>query len=175
MRSARVPAFAVMRAGLVWSRPPPGWKMSAENTTDGSCVHHGGCHCGALRWEFVSHMAVKSLSPRACDCDFCTRHRAAWVSDPEGQLGIRGNRAMLRCLRQGSEQAEFLLCRHCGVLVAVIARANDGRMIGAVNRSAFDARDEFVDETIVSPRLLAADAKQARWGQLWTPTDLSIR
>ena len=119
-------------------------------------------------------MAVQSLSPRACDCDFCTRHRAAWVSDPEGHLGIRGDRATLQCFRQGSEQAEFLLCRNCGVLVAVIDRCNQGRMIGAVNRNAFDARDEFVDETIVSPRLLAADAKRARWGELWTPTELSV-
>ena len=116
--------------------------MSAPNTsTDGPWVHHGGCHCGALRWEFVSRRAVPSLSPRACDCDFCTRHRAAWVSDNKGHLGIRGNRAMLQCLRQGSEQAEFLLCRHCGVLVAVIDRCDDGRLIGAVNRNAFDARD----------------------------------
>jgi len=148
--------------------------MSASNaSTNGQCLHHGGCHCGALRWEFVSRKAVSSLSPRACDCDFCTRHRAAWVSDPEGNLGIRGDRATLQCFRQGSEQAEFLLCRNCGVLVAVIDRCNQGRMIGAVNRNAFDARDEFVDETIVSPRLLAADAKRARWSQLWTPTELS--
>jgi hypothetical protein len=117
---------------------------------------------------------VQSLSPRACDCDFCTRHRAAWVSDPQGHLGIRGNGAMLQRFRQGSDQAEFLLCRNCGVLVAVVARANDGRMIGAANRNAFDAHDQFVDETSVSPRLLAADAKRERWSQLWTPTDLSI-
>lgn len=138
-------------------------------------MHRGGCHCGALRWEFVSRVAVHSLSPRACDCDFCTRHHAAWVSDPEGHLGIRGNPAMLQCFRQGSEQAEFLLCRHCGVLVAVIARDNDARMIGAANRNAFDARDQFVDETVVSPRLLAADAKRARWNEMWMPTDLSMQ
>jgi len=146
-----------------------------SNPTDGSFVHHGGCHCGALRWEFASRMTVQSLSPRACDCDFCTRHHAAWVSDPEGHLGIRGNPAMLQCFRQGSEQAEFLLCRNCGVLVAVVVRDNDGRMIGAANRNAFDARDQFVGETIVSPRLLAADAKRVRWRQVWMPTVLSIQ
>jgi len=120
-------------------------------------------------------MTVQSLSPRACDCDFCTRHHAAWVSDPEGHLAVRGNDAMLQRYRQGSEQAEFLVCRQCGVLVAVIARDNDERLIGAVNRNAFDSQDEFVDETIVSPRLLAAEAKRARWRQVWMPTDLSMR
>ena len=176
MRSVFVPGLAVMRARVsLEPSPRRGWKMAAPNTsTDGSCVHHGGCFRGALRWEFASRVPVQSLSPRACDCDFCTRHRAAWVSDPQGHMHIRGNGAMLQRFRQGSDQAEFLLCRNCGVLVAVVARANDGRMIGAANRNAFDAHDQFVDETIVSPRLLAADAKRERWSQLWTPTDLSI-
>lgn len=82
---------------------------------------------------------------------------------------------MLHRFRQGSGQAEFLLCRECGVLVAVIARGNDSRVIGAVNRNAFDAPDEFVEETIVSPRLLAAEAKLTRWNQVWMPAELSIR
>lgn len=150
--------------------------MSPSSTTaDTPSVHHGGCHCRALRWEFASRIAVHALSPRACDCDFCTRHRAAWVSDPEGYLRIDGTPAALQRYRQGSEQAEFLLCRQCGVLVAVIALGADGGMIGAANRNAFDMREEFAGETTVSPRLLAADAKLARWNQVWMPTDLSIR
>ena len=52
--------------------------------TDVRCVHAGGCHCGSVRWQFVSPLASASFVPRACDCDFCSRHRAAWISDPAG-------------------------------------------------------------------------------------------
>ena len=136
--------------------------------------HAGGCHCGALRWEFQSGRALAEVSPRACDCDFCARHRAAWVSDAAGELRIRADGARLQRYRQGSGQAEFLLCRDCGVLVAVVARAEDGRLLGAANRNAFDAREAFATETTVSPQTLAADAKLARWTQLWTPVALEV-
>jgi hypothetical protein len=138
-------------------------------------VHAGGCHCGNLRWQFVGSRPLQALAPRACDCDFCTRHRAAWVSDPEGRLRLVATGNTLRRYRQGSGQAEFLLCGDCGVLVAVVARDVDGRLIGAANRNAFDARDAFVGETIVSSRLLAADAKLARWTQVWMTVELVDR
>lgn len=135
--------------------------------------HAGGCHCGALRWEFTSDKPLHAVAPRACDCDFCRRHRAAWVSDSDGRLSIRGDRARLRRYRQGSQQAEFLLCGECGVLVAVVAQDADG-IIGAVNRNAFDVPAQFSNETVVSPRLLAANAKLARWAQVWMPVELTI-
>ena len=137
-------------------------------------LHAGGCHCGSLRWQFVSPLALASLLARACDCDFCSRHRAAWVSDPASVLRIRARGERLQRYRQGSGQAEFLLCRACGVLAAVVANHGEGRLLGAANRNAFDARAAFGGETIVSPRLLAADAKRARWKEAWMPADLSI-
>ncbi|WP_159015372.1 GFA family protein [Cognatiluteimonas profundi] len=135
-------------------------------------LHAGGCHCGALRLEFSSARPLRSFVARACDCDFCTRHRAAWVSDPAGQLRILADTTQLQRYRQGSAQAEFLLCRECGVLVAVMARAVDGRLLGAANRNAINDRMDLIEETIVSPRLLAPDSKLARWSEVWMPTDL---
>lgn len=135
--------------------------------------HAGGCHCGALRWDFETGQDLSRMVPRACDCDFCRRHRAAWLSDPDGRLRIRADDALQR-YRQGSGQAEFLLCRDCGVLVTVVARTDDGRLLGAVNRNAFDPPARFGEETVVSPRLLAADAKLARWTQVWMPVTLAI-
>jgi hypothetical protein len=143
----------------------------AESAMD-PLLHEGGCHCGSLRWQFTTTMALANVVPRACDCDYCTRHRAAWVSDAAGQLRVQASAAKLQRYRQGSGQAEFLLCRDCGVLVAVIAHSDDGRLLGAVNRNAFDQRDAFMAVTVVSPQRLAADTRLARWSQLWTPAEL---
>ena len=137
-----------------------------------SHVHPGGCHCGALRWDFETAQPLSAFVPRACDCDYCTRHRAAWVSDPAGRLRIRAGGARLQRYRQGSGQAEFLLCRNCGVLVAVVALSGDGRLLGAANRNAFDHRQDFAADTVVSPQALPGEAKLARWTALWTPAEL---
>jgi hypothetical protein len=135
--------------------------------------HAGGCHCGAVRWNFETAQTLAAFTPRACDCDYCTRHGAAWVSDPAGRLRIRAADGKLQRYRQGSGQAEFLVCRDCGVLVAVVARTADGRLLGAANRNAFDARASFGEQAVVSPQQLAPDAKLARWTQLWTPVELA--
>lgn len=135
--------------------------------------HAGGCHCGNLRWHFDTAQALGEFAPRACDCDFCSRHHAAWVSDPQGALRIHARDAKtLRRYRQGSGQAECLVCGACGVLVAILARSEDGRLLAAVNRNAFDDRGHLAPETVVSPHTLAPDARLARWTQLWTPTEL---
>ena len=48
----------------------------------------GGCHCGNLRLQVELTRIPGEYSPRACDCDFCCKHGAAWLSDPQGSLRI---------------------------------------------------------------------------------------
>jgi hypothetical protein len=132
---------------------------------------NGGCHCGGVQFAFETQRPLSDFTPRACDCDFCTRHRAAWISDAAGWLRITASDA-LRRYRQGSGQAEFLLCGDCGVLVAVICTGDDGTLRGAINRNSFDERERFAPEVTASPQQLAPDAKLARWSQLWTPAFL---
>lgn len=134
--------------------------------------HSGGCHCGAVRFTFETLLALADFTPRACDCDFCTRHRAAWVSDATGVLRL-GSVSGVRRYRQGSGQAEFLFCGECGVLVAVTCTGDDGVLRGAINRNSFDDRSLLGPEAVASPQQLAPDAKLARWSQLWTPVVLS--
>lgn len=45
--------------------------------------------------------------PRACDCDFCRKHGAAYISDPQGAVRIQVKDAQqLGRYRQGSGIAE---------------------------------------------------------------------
>jgi hypothetical protein len=135
--------------------------------------HDGGCHCGALRWTFESRHPLAQFAPRACDCDFCTRHRAAWVSDADGLLKVSDAGGQTRRYRQGPGQAEFLFCGCCGVLVGVTCLDGGGTLRGAVNRNSFDERYLLGDDVVASPQQLAPEAKLARWSQLWTPTQLA--
>lgn len=133
--------------------------------------HAGGCHCGGLRWTLDTGVPLAGFTPRACDCDFCTRHRAAWVSDPRGALRLHDAGGYLRRYRHGSAQADFLFCGSCGVLVAVTCTDASGIRRGAVNRNSFDQRQLLGNEVVAAPQQLGPAAKLARWAQLWTPVE----
>jgi hypothetical protein len=126
-----------------------------------------GCHCGNLALDARLPEEPATYRPRACDCDFCRKHAAAYVSDARGSMRIRIRNERDACrYRQGSEQAELLLCRQCGVLVAALF-SHDGRLHGAINARAVDARTQFGTEQTVSPQKLPPGEKAQRWRDLW--------
>lgn len=128
----------------------------------------GGCHCGALHVAFETALDIASIVPRACDCSFCTRHAAAYVSDPRGKLSITAATAGDALVyRQGSNNAAFLVCGHCGVLVAVVS-GSDAGTFGAVNVRCLEATG-FAQPVAASPQRLDAAEKLARWSTLWVP------
>lgn len=133
-----------------------------------STPRHGGCHCGALRIAFTLQQAAADTSPRACDCDFCRKHGAAWVSDPAGRLRVRAREGALQTYRQGSETAQFCLCAHCGVLV-IVRFTHEGRVFGAVNATCLDDGEAFAPAQAASPQRLDPAAKALRWRTLWIP------
>jgi hypothetical protein len=128
---------------------------------------NGGCHCGNIRLDLELTRAPNTYTPRACDCDFCRKHGAAYVSDAGGSVLISiKDQANSGKYRQGSGQAEFLLCRSCGVLVGVLHRAGS-RLYAAINVNAADVRADFGAEQPASPKRLSATEKTQRWQELW--------
>jgi len=126
----------------------------------------GGCHCGNIAVTVELTRTPDTYHPRACDCDFCRKHGATWVSDPQGSLAIRiGEKRDAARYAQGDGIAEMLLCRRCGVLVAALWRAPP--LYGVVNAGALDARSEFAGTKPVSPKELPAEDKMSRWRSIW--------
>lgn len=129
----------------------------------------GGCHCKAVKIEFSTGNPVSSTHPRACDCSFCQKHGAAYLSDSNGALLIFCKSPEdLLSYRQGSENAQFLMCAHCGILVAVVF-SQDSIIYGAVNASCLDRFAEFASPETSSPQVLDATDKVSRWTRLWIP------
>jgi hypothetical protein len=127
----------------------------------------GGCHCGNILVEIELARPPSEYSPRACDCNFCRKHGASYVSDPQGSLLIRiKDRRESGRYRQGSGIADCLFCRNCGVLVGAIY-PSDGRLYAAVNAKIIDVRAELGAELPVSPKKLAESAKVERWQAIW--------
>ena len=135
----------------------------------------GSCHCQRLQLALRGSIDATATSPRACDCSFCQAHAAAWVSDPDGELVVTASGAdALGRYRQGSESAEFLFCRHCGVLLAVVFASDEG-MRGAVNVRCLAEAGEFAPAQVVSPQQLPPEVRRERWRRLWTPVRVEVR
>lgn len=129
-----------------------------------SCA--GGCHCGNLAFELELPEPPRVYNPRACDCDFCRAHGAAYLSDPGGKLVIRvKDPASLGRYRQGSGTAACLFCKSCGVLIGVACEI-DGELYATVNVRAVHGA-EFGPEQTVSPKTLTAEEKIRRWREAW--------
>ena len=129
--------------------------------------HGGACHCGNIQIAFHSARLLGEFQPRSCDCSFCRKHGASYVSDPKGKLVITiRDRAALNSYRQGCASAEFLICAKCGVLAAVVY-AEDERLYAAVNAKAIENGEALGQQVRVSPWQLGADEKKARWKDIW--------
>jgi hypothetical protein len=127
----------------------------------------GACHCGNIHLDVELTREPAAYNPRACDCDYCRMHGAAYVSDSNGSLAVRiTDQSSVGTYRQGAGLAEFLLCKSCGVLACVLYRC-DGRLYAAVNANATDARQNFGVEQTVSPKKLSKTAKLQRWQEVW--------
>jgi hypothetical protein len=140
--------------------------------TRGESMHpvSGGCYCGNIQLDLQLANAPASYQPRACDCGFCRKHGAAYISDAHGSLRVRiKDQRRSGRYRQGSELAEMLLCTHCGVLVGALYRA-EGRIYATVNVRVIQGVESFGVEQAASPKQLSADAKVSRWKELWFPS-----
>jgi len=136
--------------------------------TTAAVTLHGSCHCGRLHADFSTALDLANVTPRACDCSFCRKHGAAYISDPAGALTVSATQNALRRYRQGANNADFLVCAHCGVLVAVVFE-HDSRLYGAVNAGCLDGSTGLGRSVPASPQTLRPDERMSRWLQLWIP------
>src|SRR5438309_6270120 len=73
----------------------------------------GGCHCGAVRFE--AEVADPPVSALECNCSICRMTGFLHVLVPHEKLQLLNDRAALTSYRFGTQTAEHLFCRHCGV------------------------------------------------------------
>jgi hypothetical protein len=127
----------------------------------------GGCHCGAIRFDFET---VEPLAPRACQCRFCRRQDARMVSDPGGSVALTLGRGTRR-YRFGTGTTDFLFCGTCGIYVGAVAEL-DGATYATLNLNAFDDSHRELAATPVSYDGETAEEKAERRRRKWTPARL---
>ncbi len=132
--------------------------------------HSGGCHCGNIHVLLQLSKPPEENAVRTCTCSFCRSHNPRMISDPTGSLEISADDwSLVELYRFGTRTADFIICRRCGVFIAVISDLETAlRAVVNVNclddRARFTARaslHEFQGETL--------EARISRRAANWMP------
>lgn len=138
-------------------------------------AHHlkGGCHCGAIGVELGLPRPPEEELVGACQCSFCRKHNARTVSDPRAAARLVMNEpAQLQRYRFGLSASEVVLCRRCGVYIAMLMREGD-KAWTTINIDALDERARFTRPA--EPRDFSGEALEGRRERRkarWIPTEL---
>jgi hypothetical protein len=129
----------------------------------------GSCHCGALRVELHTELALAELSIRECQCSFCRRHAARTTTDPSGMVHVY-KRPNLVPYRFGRQITDVHVCDACGVYVAATC-AIDGAIYATVNTNTFDP-GPTQPATPVTYEDESIEARLARRARTWSRAEI---
>lgn len=134
---------------------------------------NGGCHCGAIGLQMSLPRPPEEEIVGACQCSFCRKHNARTVSDPKATARLVVNEpAYLQRYRFGLNASEVVLCRRCGVYLAMLMLEGGGAWT-TINIDALDERARFTRQP--EPRDFSGEALEGRRERRkarWTPTEL---
>jgi hypothetical protein len=135
--------------------------------------YSGRCHCGAIRIELSTDRPPGEQILGACQCSFCRKHNARTFSDPKAHVTLTAAEPdELQRYTFGLKTSEQILCRRCGVYVAMTLR--DGPAVWSViNIDTLDDRALFT-RAPESRDYSAEDraSRVARRKARWIPTTL---
>jgi hypothetical protein len=136
-------------------------------------IYRGRCHCGAIGVQLKSDRPPGDQVLGACQCSFCRKHNARAFSDANAHVTLTAaDPQQLQRYTFGLKTSEQIICRRCGVYVAMTLADGD-RVWSVINIDALDDRALFTRE----PELRDFDAEDqegriARRKARWTPTTL---
>lgn len=103
-------------------------------------ITQGGCHCGAVRWEFRGNIPDATI----CNCTVCRRYGVLWAYGYDGDgIHVDDPGSALTSYVCGSRSLSFNFCKLCGNLVSwrSLKPGKDGRTRMAVNLRLADPDD----------------------------------
>ena len=87
-------------------------------------THTGGCHCGAVTFQFE---APASVSMTKCNCSICSLSAYQHVFIFESDFTLLSGAEDLMEYNFGTGTARHLFCRHCGVKAFYRPRSHPDR------------------------------------------------
>ena len=114
-------------------------------------IHHGGCHCGRVRFEVDAPRDLEALD---CNCTICRRSGYLHLIVPKSHFRLVEGAEWLSEYAWGSGAARHLFCRICGIKSFYVPRSNpdgidvnvrclDETTIGRISIHPFEGRGDW--------------------------------
>ena len=99
-----------------------------------SKIYTGGCHCGMVRFECTTDLAMVT----ACNCSICTKKGLHFAFLSPNSFQLRAGVESLREYLFNKHAIHHQSCNDCGVEVFARGSKGDGTPVIAVNVSCID-------------------------------------
>ena len=133
-------------------------------------IHTGQCHCGKLKASFETKKTPEALGVRTCQCDFCRRHGAVNISDPDGLTTIDCTMEDVERYTFSLKTADFLICKSCGVYIAAVMGEGE-KIVSTLNVIGLRMKEFLdIDEAPMQYGAETTEQRIARRFEKWTPT-----
>jgi len=83
--------------------------------------HGGGCHCQAVRFEFV---APRALQAWECNCSICAMKKNIHIMVPAARFTLLTPTAAMSTYQFGTKTAKHTFCSTCGIASFYTPRSN---------------------------------------------------
>lgn len=133
----------------------------------------GQCHCGNINYQFTWPGSGQRIPVRACECTYCQKRGAVWISNPDGTLDVKVTEPQsMHHYQFGHQTATFHICGRCGIVVMASCDIDDAtyavvnvNTFENIEPEAFDRADTDFEGENNTERL-------TRRKRNWTPTTI---
>jgi hypothetical protein len=102
-------------------------------------THHGGCHCGAVRYKVELDLAQPAT---ACNCSICGRSGTLLAFVPAAKFTLEKGEASLQPYKFNKQHIDHQFCKVCGIKSFARGKSDKGEMV-AINVRTIDGIDPF--------------------------------
>lgn len=106
---------------------------------------HGGCHCGAVRFEVKAPLDIEIDD---CDCSICAKTGFLHLITPASRFRLVSGREALRAYTFGTGVAKHMFCEACGIKSFYVPRSNPDGF--SVNFRCLDTPQIFRSVRVIS-------------------------
>ena len=89
--------------------------------SDGMRTHHGGCHCGRVRFEVDAPAVIEALD---CNCTICRMSGYLHLIVPATRFRLLAGADALTEYTFNTGIAKHRFCAHCGIKSFYVPRSN---------------------------------------------------
>jgi len=100
-------------------------------------THHGGCHCGAVRYRVDIDLSKPVVQ---CNCSICSRTGTLLSFVPAGSFTLEKGEESLTDYQFKKKNIHHLFCKVCGVRSFARGKGPSGPMV-AINTRCLDDVD----------------------------------